>query len=97
MAVYFKGLNTDETTYLTDAMANSGDVLDLSEFGENTVDKHSTGGVGDKITLILLPLFGAGRSSRSKFSSGKPWHTGGTIDKLDSIQERIQHLFLLHK
>ena len=56
MAIYINGMNDREITDLTLAMAYSGDVLDLSKFGENVVDKHSTGGVGDKITLILMPI-----------------------------------------
>lgn len=59
MAVYINGMNEEEITNLTIAMANSGDVLDLSKLGENVVDKHSTGGVGDKVTIILLPIIAA--------------------------------------
>jgi len=66
MAMYLNGMTKQETTDMTIAMANSGDVLDLSKFGENVVDKHSTGGIGDKITLILMPIIAAMRSSSCK-------------------------------
>lgn len=56
MAIYLNGMSKEEITNLTLSMANSGDMLDLSKFGENVVDKHSTGGVGDKVTIILLPI-----------------------------------------
>jgi len=59
MAMYINGMDKEETTNLTLAMANSGDVLDLSEISTNVVDKHSTGGVGDKITIILMPIIAA--------------------------------------
>lgn len=87
MAVYFQGLNTEETAFLTEAMAKSGDILDLSELGEFTVDKHSTGGVGDKITLILIPLLAQAGLPVAKLSGRSLGHTGGTIDKLESIPE----------
>ena len=56
MAIYIRGLNKEETTNLTLEMANSGEILDLSEISNNVIDKHSTGGVGDKITIILMPI-----------------------------------------
>jgi pyrimidine-nucleoside phosphorylase len=56
MAIFINGMTKEETTYLALAMANSGEMLDLSKFGKNIVDKHSTGGVGDKVSLILLPI-----------------------------------------
>ena len=56
MAIFFRGMTDEETAALTDCMARSGDMLDLSRFGDRTVDKHSTGGVGDKTTLIVAPI-----------------------------------------
>ncbi len=85
MAIYFKGMDIEETTLLTKYMAYSGDILDLSGISNNIVDKHSTGGVGDKITLLFLPLTAAAGIYTAKLSGRGLGHTGGTIDKLESI------------
>jgi len=85
MAVYFQGLNAKETTALTAALANSGEVIDFSSLGKIVTDKHSSGGVGDKTTLVLAPLVAAAGVSVAKISGRGLGFTGGTIDKLESI------------
>lgn len=85
MAVYFQGMDVEETTDLTRAMINSGEKLDLSSIAENIIDKHSTGGVGDKITVILIPILQALGVPIVKLSGRGLGFTGGTIDKLESI------------
>ena len=85
MAIYIKGMNDREITDLTLAMAHSGEVLDLSCFGENVVDKHSTGGVGDKVSIILLPIIASLDVPVAKMSGRGLGFTGGTVDKMESI------------
>lgn len=85
MAIYLKGLNKKETLYLTRGMINSGEVLDLSYLGRPSIDKHSTGGVGDKISIILAPLAACGGIIVPMASGRALGHTGGTLDKLESI------------
>lgn len=85
MAIFINGMNNEEITDLTLAMAHSGDVLDLSKFGENVVDKHSTGGVGDKVTLIITPIIASLGIPVAKMSGRGLGFTGGTVDKLESI------------
>lgn len=86
MAICINGMNSDETAYLTEIMKNTGEVFDLSPIEKITVDKHSTGGVGDKVTIILLPIMASLNIPMIKMSGRGLGFTGGTADKLESIE-----------
>ena len=85
MAIYFRGLESSETADLTEAMMRSGQVLEFSEFPQAKIDKHSTGGVGDKTSLVIAPAAAAGGLLVPMISGRGLGHTGGTLDKLESI------------
>ncbi len=86
MAISYMGMTDNETACLTSLMAKSGEMLDLSAFGDTSADKHSTGGVGDKTTLIVAPIVASLGCTVAKLSGRGLGHTGGTIDKLESIK-----------
>ena len=83
--IYINGLTEDEILDLSIAMAESGDMIDLTDIAENIVDKHSTGGIGDKVTILLMPILAALNIPVAKISSRGYGVSGGTIDKLESL------------
>ena len=85
MAIYINGMNNEEIKELTIAMANSGEILDLGDISNIIVDKHSSGGVGDKVTLIVMPIIASLGVKVAKMSGRGLGITGGTIDKLEAI------------
>src|SRR3989440_6986839 len=85
MACFIRGLDREETAALTEAMLRSGDRLTLADLGVPRVDKHSTGGVGDKVSLVLAPLIASLGVAVPMMSGRGLGHTGGTLDKLESI------------
>src|SRR6185295_11568002 len=85
MAIYLRGMTTEETRALTEEMLNSGTVVDFSDFGRPRVDKHSTGGVGDKTSLVIAPVVGAAGVLVPMISGRSLAHSGGTLDKLEAL------------
>ena len=92
MAICINGMSTEETVSLTKHMLNSGETIDLSKYGNISVDKHSTGGVGDKTSLIVLPTVASAGCVVAKMSGRGLGHTGGTLDKLESIPNLTTNL-----